>query len=570
MPSSSFTHRVDDYARAVLAGEIVAGPFVRLACERHFRDRQRAVNEPAWYQFDVDRADLVLNFFETVLKLPDVLNEDGDPQPFLLAGWQAFVLGSLFGWVDVNGIRRFREGYIETGKGSGKSPMLAGVGLFGLLMDGERAAEIYSAAADQEQAKVLFTDAIRIAKASGLDGDEGGITFSGIEHIWEIRHNESLSVFRTFSREGGQKSGPRPSMGLLDELHEHKTPDTSLKIRAGAKRRKQPMFLEITNSGYDRTSICWQRHEHSRKVVERVVEDDQLFAYVCALDDGDDPLEDESCWAKTNPTLGITPSVDYLRRQVANAKNIQAETNGVLRLNFCVWTLSYARAIDILKWQACQPMPSEAELVGSECFGSLDLGETDDFSAFCTGWVLKDGRVAVKMRYYLPEVALERYPNRPYSEWQHAGLPLVITPGEATDQSFIREDIKKAVVKYGMKAVFFDQRHARETAQILIGEGIDMVPLMQGFQMSEAITRMLEMVTLGTLCHGNELILTWMASNLVLTDGAKGERRINKQKAPDKIDAIAALVMWIEGALVRRERLPVPTYQAYFFGGRRR
>lgn len=569
MPSSSFRHRVDDYARAVLAGDIVAGPFVRMACERHVRDRQRAADDPTWYQFDEDRADLVISFFERVLKLPDVVDEEGDPKAFLLSGWQAFVLGSLFGWVDLNGVRRFREGYIETGKGSGKSPMLAGVGLYGLMMDGERAAEIYSAAADQEQAKILFVDAIRIAKASGLDGDEGGLTFSGIEHIWEIKHNESLSTFRTFSREGGQKSGPRPSMGLLDELHEHPTPDTSLKIRAGAKRRKQPLFLEITNSGYDRTSICWQRHEHARKVVERVVEDDQLFAYVCALDKDDDPLEDESCWVKTNPNLGVTPSVEYLRRQVSNAKNIQAETNGVLRLNFCVWTLAHSRAIDIMKWQACQPMPSEAELIGAECFGCLDLGETDDFSAFGTGWALKDGRVAIRMRFYLPEIALQRYPNRPYAEWQKAGL-LILTPGEATDQSFIREDIKKDVGTYGMKSVFFDQRHARETANIMIGEGVDMVPILQGFQLSEAIKRLLELVTTGFLCHGNELILTWMAANLVLVTGAKGERRIDKMKAPDKIDGMAALVMWIEGALVRREREPEPTYAVMVFGGKKR
>lgn len=567
MPSSSpFTHRVDQYAHAVLAGEIVAGPYVRRACERHLRDRQRAIDDRHWYQFDVEKADHIIEFIETCLRLPDVVDEFGDPRPFLLSSWQAFIVGSLFGWVDVRGYRRFREGYIEAGKGCGKTPLLAAIGLYGLVMDAERAAEIYAAAADQDQAMIMFRDAVRIGKVSPDVLSE--LTFSGIEQPWEIKHDESLSFFRTFSREGGQKSGPRPHMGLIDELHEHPNPQASVKIRAGAKRRTQPMFLEITNSGFDRTSICWQRHEHARKVCERIVDDEQLFCYVCALDDGDDPLEDEQCWPKTNPNIGISVTIEYLRRQVANAKNIPAELNNVLRLNFCIWTLAHSRAIDILKWQACQPMPSEDELLGAECFGCMDLGESDDFSAWGKGWLLKDGRVAVKFKYYMPDVALQRFPNRPYKDWQDAGL-LAITNGEATDQSFIREDIKKDVVAYGIKSVFFDQRSARETAQILMGEGIDMVPLLQGFQLSEAIKRLLELITTGLLCHGNELILTWMASNLVLLTGAKGERRIAKERAPEKIDGMAALVMWIEGALVRRDRPPEPQFQMLFVGPKR-
>jgi phage terminase large subunit-like protein len=102
----------------------------------------------------------------------------------------------------------------------------------------------------------------------------------------------------------------------------------------------------------------------------------------------------------------------------------------------------------------------------------------------------------------------------------------------------------------------------------LAGQGIDMVPLLQGFQLSEAIKRLLELITTGFLCHGNELILTWMASNLVLLTGSKGERRVAKERAPEKIDGMAALVMGIEGAMIRRERVPEPVYQIVKLGGR--
>jgi phage terminase large subunit-like protein len=561
-PSSVLVHRVDAYAEAVISGGIVAGPLVRLACERHVNDRSGA----GVYRFDEARADHAIDFFETVLKLPDMLDDDGRPMPFLLQPWQAFIVGSLFGWVDRQGRRRFREAYIEIGKGNGKTPLCAGIGLYGLVMDGERAAEIYAAAADQDQAQILFRDAVRIVEASPDLWPI--ISQSGGEHVWKLDHKPSLSFFKTFSRESGAKSGTRPHMGLLDELHEHGTPQISIKVRAGAKRREQPLFVEITNSGFDRTSICWQHHEHSRKVVEGSLTDEQWFAYVCALDQGDNPLKDESCWSKVNPNLGVSIGYEYLRRQVANAINIQAEANTVLRLNFCVWTQADSRAIDMPKWRGCLPMPTEQELIGAPCFGCLDLGETDDFTAWGRLWVLTDGRVAVKMRYWVPRVALERYPNRPYQEWERMGS-LGVTDGDVTDYAVVRAQILADYRALGMQAIYFDPKTARETAQILEADGVSMVQMPQGFALNEGITRTLALIVSGHLCHGNEPILTWMASNLVVLTGIKGERRIAKERAADKIDGMAALVMGVQGAVVMRERVE-KKYQMLFVGGKRR
>lgn len=87
--------------------------------------------------------------------------------------------------------------------------------------------------------------------------------------------------------------------------------------------------------------------------------------------------------------------------------------------------------------------------------------------------------------------------------------------------------------------------------------------------MNEAINRLQALILSAQLCHGNEPVLTWMASNTVVITGSKGEKRLAKERSPEKIDGIAALVMGIEGALVRRERTPPPAYQAYVFGGAR-
>jgi phage terminase large subunit-like protein len=248
----------------------------------------------------------------------------------------AFCYGSLFGWKrQGDGLRRFQAAYIETGKGSGKTPSLAGIGLYGLICDGEQSAEIYSAAFDTEQASIILNDAIRMARASeDLDRvlDVGK---------YNIAHPESGSFFRAVSSEHRSKSGQRPYIVLVDELHEHRDGTVVNKMRAGFKFRKQPLLIEITNSGFDRTSICWQHHEMSLRVLEQVVTDEQWFAYVCHLDpceaceaDGHrqpndacthcDQWTDPGVWIKANPSLGIVIQPSYLQTQVDLAKRCLA------------------------------------------------------------------------------------------------------------------------------------------------------------------------------------------------------------------------------------------------------
>jgi phage terminase large subunit-like protein len=566
------TDPVTRYARAVIAGEILTGRAVRQACERHLRDLARQRTPDFQYYFDTTAAEHVIDFFPNFLTL-----ENGDP--FILPEWLAFCYGSLFGWKrQGDGLRRFQAAYIETGKGSGKTPSLAGIGLYGLICDGEQSAEIYSAAFDTEQASIILNDAIRMARASEeLDRvlDVGK---------YNIAHPESGSFFRAVSSEHRSKSGQRPYIVLVDELHEHRDGTVVNKMRAGFKFRKQPLLIEITNSGFDRTSICWQHHEMSLRVLEQVVTDEQWFAYVCHLDpceaceaDGHrqpndacthcDQWTDPGVWIKANPSLGIVIQPSYLQTQVDLAKAMPGDEDLVRRLNFCVWTQSYSRAIDMGKWTTCPPMPSDSDLVGAEVFGCLDLGETDDITAWGRLFLLKDGDIAVKMHYWLPEVALERYPNRPYTEWKRSGL-LTVTPGEVTDYATVRARILEDFKREGIISVCYDTKTARETAQLLLAEGVDMIPMTQGFALNEAIKRFLAMVVGGNIHHGNESVLTWMASNLVVLKGTKGELRIAKERAPEKIDGIAALVMGIEGAIIRRERTPPPKFQMMILGAR--
>lgn len=534
----------------VEAGEpIVAGPLVRLACQRHMNDRI-AAEKGGPYWFDTESADAVIAFFETVLRLPDTQDEIGMPRPFLLAPAQDFIVGSVFGWKrSGTALRRFRDIYIEIGKGNGKTPLAAGVGLYLLVLDQENAAEVYAIAVTRDQAKVLFTDAERMVECSP---ELSRILKLSVNNIgYESTH----SWFRPLSSEHRGLDGKRPHGGMIDEVHEHPTGMVVNKTRAGAKGRKQPIFWEITNSGYDRTSICWQHHEHSRRVLEKVVADEQWFAYVCALDEGDDPLADPSCWIKANPLLGVSIQHEYLARQVESAKNIPAETNTVLRLNFCVWTQAISRYFDINKWQACSATVSDAELVAQPCYAGIDLGQSDDFSAFVLVWLLDDGRIAVRVRFWLPRSALEKYPHRPYSQWERAGC-LEITEGDTVDYDVIEDAVIEDCRKHGVRELAYDKRFAEQMALHLQAAGITCVDTPQGFFLNQALRRVNEWVVGGELCHGGNPILTWMADNAVTKTGRDQAIRLDKESAREKIDGIAALVMAADRIVRRPVRGP--------------
>ena len=247
-------HRVDRYARDVLAGRVLAGPYVRMACERHERDRRDAAKK---------------NSSSTLPPPIAMLHRDGQTPTtaptvgrcVILQSWR--VRRRLALRMRVRGTT-LSKAYLEIGQGNGKTPLLAAIGLSGLMADGQRAPEISSAAAVRDQARLAFAAAVRMVDRSPAPSSR--IKNRVIEHVHNMTYG--LGFFRPFSREQGQKSGTRPHMGLIDEVHEHPTPEACAKIRAGAKGNLDALFPEITNSGFDRTSICWQHHEHPTPIFE--------------------------------------------------------------------------------------------------------------------------------------------------------------------------------------------------------------------------------------------------------------------------------------------------------------
>lgn len=399
--SSVPSDRGTQYALDVTAGKIVAGPHVRNACQRHLDDLERGHERGLTYS--IEKAERVLRFFETKLRLNGGQFEG---KPFILHPSQAFKLSMLFGWLRADGTRRFRRAYIEEGKGNGKSPFAGGVGLYGMMADGESGAEIYAVAAHRDQARILFNDAVAMVEQSP-DLDKRITKSGGPGKVWNLAWLPKSSFFRPLSRSAGKSgSGLRPHIGLADEMHEHPNRDAVEMIERGFKFRRQPLLLMITNSGTDRNSICYEEHEHAVRVAAGTAApgedfayvgepiDDSTFSFVCSLDPGDDPLNDPSCWAKANPLLGTILTHDYLQGVVDQAKAIPGKLNGILRLHFCVWTDADAAWMSRAVLEPCIADFDPDEHHGAPIWLGLDLSQNRDITALAA--VVKTGEIEVE------------------------------------------------------------------------------------------------------------------------------------------------------------------------------
>jgi len=534
---------VTAYARDVVRGRIVAGRPVRMACARHLADLKSA--KAKGLEWRADKAQKALDFFPDMLVL-----EDG--APFTLVPWQTFVVGSIFGWYKADGFRRFRSAYVETAKGSGKTPLAAGIGLFGLVLDGEPAAEIYSAANDRDQAKIVWKDAWRMVKGSPELDDLISSPDRGDVQIGTLTIPKESSVFKPVSAEHRGLDGKRVHMALIDELHEHQSSMVVDKMRAGTKRRQNALIFEITNSGYDRTSVCWEHHELSMRVLEGAVENEGWFAYVCSLDEGDD-WRDEAVWPKANPSIGTVLPIAYLREQVKDAVSMPSKENIVKRLNFCVWTEQSQRWLEMDAWDACKPREDREDLAGRPMFAGLDMASRMDL---CAAAYLfgpdEGGAFDVLMRYWIPADSLDAQDSgrteadrMMLRKWVDAGL-ITATDGNVCDYDRIESELLADFQTFDLQAMAFDRWNVTQMTTHLKDKlgATRVIDYPQGFAGMSAPSKELEkLIASGKLRHGGCPVLRWMVSNVAVRFGPDSQIRPDKEKSREKIDGIVALIM---------------------------
>ena len=539
----SISNPVSGYAEKVCAGELPAGPYVRDSCKRHLADIESGAERGIY--FDEDACNRAIGYYRDILKLN---GGDFEGVAFELLDWQAFIIGSLFGWMGDDGYRRFRVCYVETGKGSGKSPLAAGVGLYGLTADSEARAEVYAAATKKDQAMILFRDAVAMVQQSKhLDKR---IRQSGTgQNIWNLAYLEKGSFFRPISSDDGA-SGPRPHIALLDEIHEHRNGQIVEFMRAGTKGRRQAIIFMITNSGSNKQSVCWEYHEYARQVSSGALQDDSFFGYVCALDEDDDPFKDEECWGKVNPSLGVTITPKYLQEQVREARGMPSKEAYVRRLNFCQWTDAENPWISYDVWINCRD-ESDVDLTGRRCWGGLDLSSTTDLTALALTFepTAIDPYWRLKVWLWLPGDNLSDKADKdrvPYLAWRDKGY-LETTPGRAINKLAILTKVSELSSVYDVQGIAYDRWRIEDLKVLIDQEGVtlpDLSSFGQGFKdMAPALDELETQLIDGLIRHDGNPVLTWMAANAVAVQDPSGNKKLSKDKAIGRIDGMVASVM---------------------------
>lgn len=551
----SSSDRTSAYAEAVVSGEIVAGPHVRNACRRHLDDLARGADRGL--RFDRAAADHAFRYFEGALRLSE---GQFDGKPFELQPPQAFIVGAIFGWKREDGRRRFRRAYVEQGKGNGKSPMAGGIGLYGLTAAGEAGAQIYAAAAKREQAGILFADAVKMVKQSPALRKR--LEFSGGEgREFNIAHHASGSFFRPVSRDTGRTgSGPRPYFVLADEVHELADRSIIEMLERGFKFRRDPLLFMITNSGSDRNSVAWEEHEHAVKVAagnpDAVLDptylglplDDSTFSYVCALDEGDDPLNDPSCWIKANPLLGVTITGEYLAETVAQAKAIPGKLNNILRLHFCVWTDADVAWMTRATLDPALADFDTAQHHGGQVWLGLDLSQSRDITAL--GAVIRTGTNAegkpmfdAWAEAWTPGDTLQVREIRdklPYSLWVRQGH-LHAPQGENINFRHVAQTLAEYLRDYSVQAVAYDRYAFRRFEEDCAELGLT-PPFIEHPQGGTKKGKPTEAMKQAAKSQGKEAEGLWMPGSLRLLEDALLEGRIRLKRNPVLVSAMMSAV----------------------------
>ena len=489
--------------------------------------------------FDDAAADKAVGFFRDCIKH---VKGNMSGHPFVLAPWQRAIVGAIFGWKRPDGTRRYREAFVFVPRKNGKTTLAAGLIHLVAFLDDEPGAEIYSAAADRDQARLVFS------QAKGMVHLEPELSSRCQVYTNSIVYPNFVS-YKALSAEAGTKHGLNTHFAVIDELHAQPNSDLVDVITTSTGSRRQPLILHITTSDYERDgSVCNEKHNYASKVRDGLIDDPSFLPVIYEATDTDD-WQDPKVWARANPCLGESLQLEYIERECKRAVEVPSYENTFKRLHLNIRTQQAVRAIPMAMWDMCADPVDEQLLIGRACFAGLDLASRNDIAA----WVLlfpptdDDPKYRILPRFYCPKdnaVEREKRHGVPYLTWEREGA-IVLTPGNVIQYDRIQADIMADGEKFDIRSIGADRWNLEFLRQRLEVEGVDIVGFGQGFvSMSEPTKELIEkLLPAGEIAHGGHPVLRWMANNLMVSEDPAGNKKPDKQKSGDKIDGITALVM---------------------------
>lgn len=474
-------------------------------------------------------------------------------KPFKLEDWQKAIVGCIFGWKNAAGYRRYREVFLYVPRKNGKTPLAAAIALVCLFTDGEVGAHNVCAAADTEQASLLFRHAAGMVERSEILSPKAKV-YRGYGQR-SIVVDSIGSNLKVVSSDASTKHGGNGHLAMIDELHAQPNRDLVdvLQTSMASANRMQPLLICITTADFDRESICNEKYDYAGKVRDGIL-DDPSFLPVIFEASIDDDWTDPKVWAKANPNLGVSVSEEYLTRECKRAQDSPAYENTFKRLHMNMRTQQDVRWLQLERWDKCAEPFSPAAIKGVPCWAGLDLASTTDVASFVLAFPVSDGSMYLLPYFWIPGERAqdrERRDRVPYETWGRQGF-IKLTDGNVIDYDLVKRDIIELAQTYTIQEIAYDPWNATQVAlQLQDDHGMTMVEFRQGFVTMNEPTKQFERLVIdGKLRHGGNPVLRWMASNVSVKTDEAGNLKPDKKKSTEKIDGIVASIMAVGRALV--------------------
>lgn len=467
--------------------------------------------------------------------------------PFWLLPWQEQLIRDIFGIVKPDGNRQFRTAFVEICKKVGKSELAAAVALYLLYADNEPSAEVYGAAADRQQASIVFDVAKQMVEMSPALMKRSKLMGA----TKRIVNYSNAGYYQVLSAEVGGKHGFSVSGLVFDEIHTQ--PNRQLYdvlTKGSSDARQNPLHFIITTAGNDRHSIAYELHTKAVDILEGRRVDPTFYPVVYGLKDDED-WDDEANWYKVNPSLGYTVDIERLRDAYREAKQNPADEITFKWLRCNMWVSSTVAWIpDAIYMRGNEPIDMDA-LAGRDCYAGLDLSSTGDITALVLIFPPRDEeeKYVLLPYFWIPEETIPRRVKAnsvPYDIWEKQDY-IMSTEGNVIHYDFIEKFIMDLSEKYHILEIAVDRWNATQMIQNLEGEGFTIVPFGQGFSSMSAPTKeFYRLLMEGRIIHGGNPVLRWMAGNVVIDTDPAGNIKVTKAKSKEKIDGIVAAIMALD------------------------
>lgn len=546
--------RVSRFAEKNWENKKEFGEDARLAFKRHLDDLKRSERGGARfpYAFDPERAEDIIGLANKLT----VAEGEGD-QAFTCAGFQEFILGSLFGWVHKEtGKRRFTDSYVQMARQQGKSVLNAILGIKCSNFDNYRYGQIYCTATKSDQARIVLDE---ISKFINADAD--------LRELYDIKDYKNKitgrltgTYIRALGRDTKTIDGFRPYLGIVDEYHAHKDNQMYKLLKGGTRKMRQSLVSVITTAGFNLNGPCYELYRYCQRVLRGIDRNERQFVYIAQMD-GKDDIWDPKNWIKCCPLTGHDPELlTQMQEDAAKARSMGgAELRDFMTKSLDIWvTGQKAKFIDLADWEKCACQKTLKDFRGQRAVCGLDLSSGGDLTSLALEFPYEDRGTGDKKYYlyshsFMPrqrmQEHMEQEDNAPYVIWEQEGLLTVTSAasGIKTDYKAILAHLHGLVSTYGidLTAIAYDPHNASAFLADLEDFGCDLVEIKQSARsLNDAtVDFQLEVKAHNIGYDGRNRLLTRSMNDAILSaPNSFGEIKIDKMSQKDRIDPCDAAI----------------------------